>query len=288
MTNQPKSIWRAVLLVGLGAVAASAQTAPTSRQVTASLEQGYQLLKQNRRIEALAAFTKVIEKEPSNHAALIEVGYLHAGLKHWRSAVKYLAAASAQDSENKRLHMDLGYAYQALRDFSKAESEFQAVAKEPGEFQMQAESALAVLQNVRQTPKDSKQARTLKEGYDALNQGNKTLARQRFESALAADPRNPAILKQLGFLDLSQGKVQSATKRFEAVRSAEPNDHFAALQLGYLYQRQRKTAQAQEAFNAALGSSDPQIHAAAQAALVSTGEAGKSEQEPQPESGSGQ
>src|SRR5581483_7426578 len=97
------------LLVGLGAISASAQTTPTSRQITASLEQGYQLLKQNRKIEALAAFTKVIEKEPENHAALIELGYLHAGLKHWRSAVKYLAAASAQDSENKRLHMDLGY-----------------------------------------------------------------------------------------------------------------------------------------------------------------------------------
>lgn len=275
MMKSHTALGRAALLAVICALTASAQQ-PTSRQVSNMLEHGYQLLKQNRRTEALTAFNKVIAQEPENHAALIELGYLHAGFKHWRSAAKYLSAASEQDPQNQRLHMDLGYAYQAMKEYSKAENEFDTVAKEPGEFQVQAQSALVDAQNAKQTPKSDKQARLMKQGYQALSGGNKALARQRFEAVLAEDPQNTAALKQLGFLDLSQGKVNSAEHRFETARAADASDYFAALQLGYIYQRQRKTSQAQEAFNAALASSDPQVHGAAQAALVSTGETGAS------------
>src|SRR5579859_890606 len=140
MTKSNVALWRAVAIAALCAATASAQNPPTSRQISNSLERGYQLLKQNRKNEAHAAFSKVLEQEPENHAALIELGYIEAGQKHWKSAAKYLAAASTQDPENKRLHMDLGFAYQALKDYPKAEAEFASVAKEPGEFQMQAES----------------------------------------------------------------------------------------------------------------------------------------------------
>jgi len=261
--------WIPALTLVLTVNAASAQL--SSRQISSRLERGYQLLKENKKPEAMAAFNSVIKNDPSNHAALIELGYLHAGMKHWRSAAKYLQAASAQDPENKRLHMDLGYAYQSIKDLNRAENEFQTVAKEPGEFQTQAQSALTAIANGRQSGVDSKQSRLLEEGYAALNKEDKALARQRFEAALAQDPQNTVVLKQLGFLDLSQGKTASAAKRFEAVRAIDSNDYFASLQLGYIYQRQRKIQRAQEAFNSAVASPDAQIHGAAQAALVSMG-----------------
>lgn len=291
MTKRNVAFGRAVAVVALCAATAGAQTppnavsaqtqpqtvaaaqaqTPTSRQVSNALERGYQLLKRNRKNEARAAFSKVLAQEPQNHAALIELGYIEAGQKHWKSAVKYLSIASEQDPANQRLHMDLGYAYQALKDYPKAGSEFQTVAQEPGEFQIQAQSALQVVQTTQATPNNSKEARMMTQAYGALATGNRTLARQRLEAVLAQNPQNVSALKQLGFLELSQGKVSAAAQRFEAARQADPNDYFASLQLGYIYQRQRKTPQAQEAFNAALASPDPQIHGAAQAALVSTG-----------------
>src|SRR5882672_2930844 len=91
--------WALVLALGLFSATAHSQTAP--RQVSSKLEKGYRLLRENKRTEALAAFSNVIQTDPSNHAALVELGYLQSGFKHWRSAVKYLKAASAQDPENQ-------------------------------------------------------------------------------------------------------------------------------------------------------------------------------------------
>ncbi|HVE12974.1 MAG TPA: tetratricopeptide repeat protein, partial [Elusimicrobiota bacterium] len=181
-----------------------------------------------------------------------------------------LKKASEQDPENMRLHMDLGYAYQAQRQYDEAGKEFELVARQPGEFQEQAKGAIKTLRDSEETVRaaaDARQGALVQQAYAALSAGNKPLARKRFVLVLSNDPRNKTALKQLGFLDLEEGKLRGAAQNFETVRSLDPQDYFAALQLGYVYQRLKDGDKAREAFTAALGSSDEKIHSAAQSAL---------------------
>jgi len=237
----------------------------------AKLERGYDLLRANKNIEAMAVFSSVLKADPSNHAALIELGYLNARLKRYNSVLKFLRAASAQDPENMRLHMDMGYVMESLKDANGAAYEFELVAKEPGEFRSQAQTALKMMKEssaaVVKTPVNSKQKKLLEQGYAALRSGDNTMARRSFEAALKNDPQNTAILKQLGYLSLQEGNLISASEKFETARHQEPNDAFVALQLGYIYGRLNKKEQAAAAFKFAMASPDAKVSAAAEAAL---------------------
>jgi Flp pilus assembly protein TadD len=253
---------------------ADAGAAAASPKVKSQLERAYRLKTDKKSAEAVAAFETILKSDPENHAATAELGYLHAGLKHWNSAVKYLGAASKQDESDMRLRMDLGYAYQALKNNDAARAEFARVAGQPGDFQAQAQSALEAMKGApAAAPGDSKQRRLLDQGYAALRRGDKITARKRFEAAVVNDPKDGAALKQLGFVNLEEGKLSAAAANFEAARGLEPNDYFVALQLGYTYERLQKKDLARDAFNAALASTDAKIHDAAVAALKPEAEA---------------
>ena len=254
---------------GAAAVAAP-QPRAAAPAVKSRLERGYRLRAAHRDSEAVSVFNGVLAADPQNHAALVELGYIHAGLKHWASAVKFLGEASRQDPSNMRLRMDLGYALQEQKQYEAAGAEFSAVAKDPGDFQEQAQKALEALKgaaNGAAAAADARQQRLLQDGYAALGRGDRKSARRSFESAVKADAKSAAAQKQLGFIDLQEEKPQAAAAHFEAARALEPNDYFIALQLGYTYQRLEKKEEARGAFSAAAASSDPKIHDAAVAAL---------------------
>ncbi len=252
--------------------AATAMDAPAGAPFKKQLERGYRLKRLNRTAEAIAAFSAVAAQDPSNHAALTELGYLNAGIKHYASAAKYLQAASEQEPENLRLRMDLGYVLQSAKRPTDAEEQFRFVAERPGEFQQRAQKALAASSAAApvEDPKDAQQRSLRADGYAALKRGDDVAAAKAFEAAVASDPRDSASLKQLGFIDLGAGRLAEAATNFEAARALEPNDLFVALQLGYTYDRLQKKDQAREQFLAAAASSNRKIRGAAQAALQST------------------
>jgi uncharacterized protein HemY len=268
-------------LIAAAVLAVSAAAAPTSQQqpasqqspVKADLEKGYRLKSENKPAEAAVAFGAVLKKDPTNHAANVELGYLNAGLKKWNAAAKYLSAAVTQDPANQRLRMDLGYVYQSLKKPAQAAEQFKAAAELGGEFQQQARAALDAVGTPAVVPSESdvKARKALERGYAALGKGDKASARKAFASVVASDPRNEAALKQLGFLNLSEKRFAEAAKNFEAVRAINAGDHFIALQLGYTYDRLQQKERAREAFSAALASSDAKVREAAQSALQTSG-----------------
>lgn len=233
---------------------AAAISAPAVSPVTTGLARGYSLKNRKLNAEAITAFKGVLKADPNNHAALTELGYLHVTLQDYNSAVKFLSAASAQDPGNMRLHMDLGYAYQSLKQPGLALEQFKIVAASPGEFQAAAQKALQV-----------------SNGYDALKSGDRAAARKAFEAAVAADPKDAAALKQLGFINNADGNASAAAANFEAARALEPGDYSIALQLGYTYTFLRQEEQARREFSAALASPDTKIRDLADASLQSTG-----------------
>jgi Flp pilus assembly protein TadD len=266
------SLALACLLGGLGRAKAPEESpeAAVARPADPKMQKAYALIRAGRKTEAIATLQKVLKEDPENLAALAEMGYLSADQKRWPQAIRYFKRACALDSRNMKLRMDLGYALQQTRDYRGAQAEFALVAKEPGEFQNQAESALNTTRNLEAaavSTKDAKQAALLEKGYAALREGNRQLARSRFQAVLARDPKDAAALKQIGYMNLEDGRLREAARNFSAARAVDPEDQFITLQLGYVYQRLDRPEQAREAFTAARESSDPKIRAAAEAAL---------------------
>lgn len=260
------STHRASAFVAFAVFAALAAPSYAVSPIKQDMERGYLMKEQHRASEALAAFGAVLKKDPGNHAALSELGYLHAGLKQYASAAKYLGAAALQEPANMRLRLDLGYVYQALKKRAQAEAEFKAVAANPGELQAQAQEALKAI-TAPSPAAEAKQSAIRAKGYAALDRGDRATARKEFEAAVVNDPQDPLALKQLGFMNLADGRLQAAVANFEALRVLVPADLFSTLQLGYTYDRMRKPEQAREAFSAALASTDEKVRDAAQAAL---------------------
>lgn len=253
-----------------GQAASAAAMTPAQARMRSRLAKAYQSKEQGRPAEAIAAFKNVLRTDPGNSEAIMELGYLHASLKQWPAAAKYLRQASEQDPGNMRLRMDLAYARSAMGDEAGAAESFRAVAAETGEFQQKAREALAALGAGAEATARAGHRRIVNEGWAALRRGDRAVARRKFEQALAKDSKDAGVLKQVGFLDLHDGKMESAVRRFETARALDANDHFIALQLGYLYDRLGEKDRSREAFTAALASPDEKIHAAAQEALRGT------------------
>ncbi|MBI2384759.1 MAG: tetratricopeptide repeat protein [Elusimicrobia bacterium] len=275
-----RQIYVAVMMSAavLSAASAGSQEGAAPRSPhKAQFERAYKLKEQKRDTQALAAFNAILQKDPRDHAALTEAGYLHASLKQYGPAAERLSAASAQDPENMRLRMDLGYVQQARKRYAEADEQFRVVAAKPGEFQEAAQGASTEIHRLLAAgdPSEAKRRRAMERGYAALNRGAKAAARKEFAAVLAADPKDEAARKQLGFLNFEAGRFAEAAADFEAVRALRPNDYLVVLQLGYTYERLKKKEQARQAFSAALDSTDARIHDAAQTALQASGGAPK-------------
>ena len=232
----------------------------------ADLTQAYALLRSGKLEEAVDAFRQILAGDPENRAARLELGYLNVRLKRWGEAVQYLGAVSRQKPENFRLHLDLGSALQNLGELERAAQEFQAVAEWPGEYQSQARAALEAVRRL-QSKQEARRDEFLNRGYALLRDGNWAAARQEFQWALAEDPSNTFIMKQIGYLALAEGNLQLAAKEFESARQLASQDYLVALQLGFIYDRLHQRAKADAAFRAAMASPDPQIYTAARTAL---------------------
>jgi len=271
-----KILYRTALLAiaaGLVCTVGVAQGLPAD-QVRVELDQAYGLLRAEKLAEAATVFARVLELDPENRTARLELGYLSVRLGRWDDAVKHLGAISRRDPENLRLRMDYGYALEKLGRLDDAAEQFRIVASQPGELQAQANAALEAVaaQEASQTAREEAQRLLrrdafLNRGYARLCEGNRAAALEEFRQAQALDPTNIAILKQIGYLALQDGDLPVAIQSFEAARRQEPNDLGVALQLGYLYERLNRLQEAEAAFRAATASGDDSTRSSARSAL---------------------
>ena len=252
---------------GQETVAAEAAEPAADPVIQKKLDRAYKLAAEKKNTEAIAAFNSVLKSDPENHAALASLGYLYMGVQQWKSAVKSFEAATLQDPGDQRLRMDFGYALQGAGDFDAAATEFTRLSTRKGEYQAAAREALEELRNA-EPPAQMMGRKLLERGYAALEEGNKSAARKRFEEAVKYDPKNSLALKQLGFMNFEAGRLKAAVENFEAARAVQPDDYVAALQLGYTYAKLKKNDEAREAFTAASASTDAKVRDAATAALA--------------------
>ncbi|UPT75142.1 MAG: hypothetical protein M0D55_05375 [Elusimicrobiota bacterium] len=149
-------------------------------------------------------------------------GYAWSRCGRLAEAISAFSAAAASDPGNKRARMELGYARQAAGDFTAAADDFALVAREPGEFQEQAQGALKALQEGGTSASDSTRQTLLDAGYEALRKGENAEAREKFKLALASDPGREEIAKQLGYMSLAEGDLAGAARDFEGRGASTP------------------------------------------------------------------
>lgn len=193
--------------------------------------------------------------------------YGHLREKRWEEAVVLLGVLLDETPADARLRLQLGYARLELGDRAAAADEFALAAREPGELQEQARSALRSLQEDPPEAAGIRRDALLNQGYEDLRRDDAAAAREKFLMALRADPGRTLIAKQLGYMSAADGDAAEAAARFEGVRLLEPRDHLTALELGYLYDSLHDEAAAERSFAAAVQSPDPRIRAAARKAL---------------------
>src|SRR5215472_4432858 len=75
------------------------------------------------------------------------------------------------------------------------------------------------------------------QAYHELAVKNYAAAIQNFHDALAADPSNSLLRKDLGYAYLAAASREEAVSEFESVYRDHPEDFRTALELGYLSQQ---------------------------------------------------
>jgi Tfp pilus assembly protein PilF len=88
-----------------------------------------------------------------------------------------------------------------------------------------------------------------------------------FEAALALDPSNIELRRELGFFELQMGKPDRAERQFAEVVERAPGDLLAASQLGLLRLQRGDAAGAMELLNRVLAGDDQQLAARVRTAL---------------------
>jgi tetratricopeptide (TPR) repeat protein len=112
-------------------------------------------------------------------------------------------------------------------------------------------------------------------GLGAANQAYQEAADKKFavavedfQKALAANPSNSRLRKDLGYAYLAAGSPKDAAGQFEAVYREHPDDLRTALDLGYVLEQLHQDDAALQCFETAGRSTDPQISGPAQQALA--------------------
>ena len=155
---------------------------------------------------------------------LLGLGYLNAGAARLDDALASLGRAVAADSTFARAWGALGEGYRRRFDATR-DSAAAAAAKVSCAHALRLDAQLTGARV------------TLGQLFSAIDPG---AAEAEFRAALAADPRDPAALRQMGNLFLSSGRMEDAEEAYLRGTHAHPRDASAWEMLGYFYYTQAR------------------------------------------------
>jgi len=147
---------------------------------------------QGRREEAVEWFRKVLAIDPNDTSALLNLGGTLSALEQYDEAIQMYRRAMRADSESPVAPTQLGLLYQSMGDLPEAEMLFaQALQRDPTyDPVICAQGDLAMQQ---------------KDGRRSL---------ERFEAALAVNPRSVQALVNLGIFSAQEGDLETAEQYF--------------------------------------------------------------------------
>ncbi len=157
--------------------------------------------------DGIARWTKALESSPNNFSAHFELARLAEQRDELPLAAEHYEKAWQIRPDERSLLLDLGRVWQGLGLKDKAQAALIAASR--GAQPRISEAARALLP-----------AR-----YPYLSE---------FQAALALDPKNIDLRRELAYFYLQLGKKAEASKEFEVVHQLAPDDLLTAAQLGFL------------------------------------------------------
>jgi tetratricopeptide (TPR) repeat protein len=193
---------------------------------------GIALMNLKQPMDALAAFSKVVEFQPNPRVkdALVYTGLVHFSLGHYKEASDAIGNASTMGEIGTTGHYFLGKAYQQMNRDADALPHLRAAMSEQQYAQDASFSAGLIL--IKQD-----------KGREAVGP---------LETAARLNPRHAPSQMLLGSAYLSADRPEDALTALSAADSLAPNEFFTQLGLGFAHFSLYHNEEAAAAFNAAL------------------------------------
>lgn len=236
--------------------------------VNVALEYAFLCYETKQEIAARRVFGRLRETNATAAQAFENVDRpLREGIERWQQAL-------AANSDNFSGHQELAHLAELRDELGLAAEHYEKawrlrpqrrelladlgrIWKQQGRIE-DANAALLVASRAAE-PRLAEQARELlPERYPYVSE---------FEQALALDPANVELRRELAFLQLQLQHPQEAEKQFESVLRNSHGDLLAAAQLGLLRMQRGDDAGAMELLNPVLTADDPDLAARVRAAL---------------------
>lgn len=171
---------------------------------TARQARGWLLGREGRWHEALPELKSVVEREPKNSMALLQLGRAYLELDKPAEAVRFLRRAQELAPEHRGVLMQL---YRALRKLG------------------QNQEAANVLDKFKSAPPDPEALKASAQIFDYLGLDpaeQRDRFRRNLTNAIAASPSDPELQVQMGALLLNDGKTEQALRVFGEVLKLSP------------------------------------------------------------------
>jgi Tfp pilus assembly protein PilF len=197
----------------------------------ATAEQAFQNVDRPLR-EGIARWTHALEADPNDHSAHLEMARLAEERDELDLAAAHYDRAWRLRPELRNLLVDMG-----------------RVAKAQGKPELTMSTLLAASRGAE--PRTAEQARALMPGrYPYVYE---------FRAALALDPKNVELRRELAYLLLAMGKKDEAEQEFKIVTQLAPEDLLSAAQLGFLRLNRRDLAGAMPLLERVLKGDDEEL-----------------------------
>ena len=203
-----------------------------ARHVEGNYGLGIALMNLKQPMDALAAFSKVVEFQPNPRVreALVYTGLIHFSLGHYKEASDAIGNASTMGEIGPTGHYFLGKAYQQMGRDADALPHLQAAVSTP----------------------DYAQDASFSVGLILIKQDKGREAVEPLETAARLNPRHAPSQMLLGSAYLSADRPEDALTALRAADALAPNEFFTQLGLGFAHFSLYHNEEALAAFNAAL------------------------------------
>lgn len=190
--------------------------------------------------EGIARWSKAVEANPNDFSAHLELARLYEQRDDPAAAAVHYEKAWRLKPLERALLLDLGRMWSETGRGEQAMAAWLAASR--GSEPRAAEAARAQLP--RRYPYASE-----------------------FERAIALDPSNPRLRRELGFLLLAVGRPDKAEDVFRQILETAPDDLLAAAQLGFLLLARNDRAGAMPLLERVLAGNDPELRERVRRAL---------------------
>lgn len=195
---------------------------------------------------AQQVFDKLQQDKAARPAALAGLGKVALAKRDYNKAVAYLQESLQLWPSGSKLRHPLAVAYQALGERDKAAQALRAYSANGQEPSIPDPLADAL------GAKAASSRSLLRRGQRYGQTGQFDLARQAFEAAAQADPKNAEILANLGISLANLGQLEAAQKSLTESLHIDDTNATAQMSLAVVYDRQGLDQEASVRYRAAI------------------------------------